>query len=105
MTRLNLTPHLTIPEGYEERRKHQRSHKGQAHFAGTGPGNKSCRECVSWQHTGQYDGKGPKPARCRQFQTLTGKQGPNVPHTAYSCKYFQQNPNPPRLRMFDFRGD
>lgn len=105
MTRLNLTPHLTIPEGYEQRRLHTRSHKGQAHFAGTGPATKSCRECVSWQSIGGYNKDGPKPSPCRKFRELTGKVGAAVPHSAHSCKYFEQHPTPPRLRMFDFGGD
>ncbi len=104
MTTLKITPNLTTPEGIERARQIRRSHKGQAHFAGTGPGNKSCRECVSWQHTGRYSLDGPKPAPCRKFKELTGKPGAEVPHSAWACKYFEQKEKPPKLQRHDFGG-
>lgn len=69
---------------------------GQAHFAGTGPQLKTCRECAYWDHAGLHHyhskrgmfGGAIKPARCRKFQELTGSAGDKVPDDAVACKHF-----------------
>lgn len=68
-----------------------------AHFAGTGPQGKTCRECVFWKHTqydyraknGKYGGQ-IKPAVCGRYRQMTGAEGSKVPDDARACKYFEQ---------------
>jgi hypothetical protein len=74
------------------------THPGMAHFAGTGPHGKTCRECSFWAHT-QYDYRSKngkyageiKPASCKKFRALMHEEGPQIPHMAAACKYFEQN--------------
>jgi hypothetical protein len=63
---------------------------GQAHFCGTGPPGRTCRQCTHWWHDlSGYDHKGfIKPARCRQFTALTNQLGARVPADTPACKYF-----------------
>ena len=71
---------------------------GQAHFAGTGPLLKTCRECAHWDHARAHDYRSKhgmfggmiKPARCRKFKELTGTTGDKVPDDAAACKHFCQ---------------
>ena len=90
MTYIPFPDHLAH-EGHEldVRRKAAMTHKGMAHFAGTGPAGKHCRECVFWQKTGRWFGSGPAPARCGKFQQLTRRPGPSVPHNAHACRHFE----------------
>jgi hypothetical protein len=69
---------------------------GMAHFAGTGPELKTCRECQHWDHGGPHDyyakrgkfGGLIKPARCRKYGALTNAAGDKVPDDAPACKHF-----------------
>lgn len=75
------------------------THKGMAHFAGTGPNGRTCRECIHWDHfNGSYrkgDGRISK-ASCKKFSALTrGEKGHPVPDDAMACKYFDINPAVP----------
>jgi hypothetical protein len=71
---------------------------GQAHFAGTGPKFKTCRDCAHWGHAGAQDyhpkrgkfGGLIKPARCRKYQALTNHIGDKVPDDAAACKHFEE---------------
>jgi len=78
------------------------THPGQAHFAGTGPRGKTCRECTMWAHVkDDYRAKGGKyrglikPAICSKYKQLMREEGPAIPEDAMSCKYFEQNDRPP----------
>lgn len=80
----------------------RQSHPGQAHFAGTGPHGKTCRECVFWNHvTYDYRSKSGKwrglilPANCKKYQQITQKVGDKIPDDAAACKYFDQNSTVP----------
>src|SRR5262249_35011830 len=72
------------------------TYPGQAHFAGTGPKFKTCRECAFWDHKQDYHSKRGKfgglikPARCRKFRTLTNHVGDKIPDDAGACKHFAQ---------------
>lgn len=88
--------HLTEPNPQlaEWQRK---TPNGMAHWAGTGPEGKTCRECEHWQHEKRYYAKRGlqrgtlKPARCRKYKTMmNGQTGGEIPHDARSCKYFAQ---------------
>lgn len=80
----------------------RQSYSGMAHFAGTGPHLKTCRECLFWDHqpfsyrskNGKYSGQ-IKPACCKKYQQITSQIGDAVPDEAAACKYFDENPTPP----------
>jgi hypothetical protein len=59
------------------------SYVGMAHFAGSGPRDRSCCACAHWEGRSNA-----KHAPCRMFEKLTGREGPKVPRHAASCKYF-----------------
>jgi hypothetical protein len=63
---------------------------GQAHFSGTGPPGRACRQCAHWAHEpGDYDSKGYiKPVRCRQFTALTNQLGAKVPAETPACRHY-----------------
>lgn len=83
------------------------THKGMAHFAGTGPAGTFCRGCKFWKESGNvshlyYSSGGKhgarlKPHPCQKFKHLTGSIGPGVPHNARSCKYFDEADKPPPI--------
>lgn len=78
------------------------SHPGMAHFAGTGPYGKTCRECLFFNHgPHDYRAKGGKyrgliePATCGKYRAITLNVGAKIPDDADACKYFDENPGPP----------
>lgn len=90
------------------------THMGQAHFAGTGPDNKTCRECAKWYRkwdTGKasphvYKGRGKgvlylQPAHCNH--PILNKAGNYVPHDALACRLFAQEESPPASTRPDRR--
>lgn len=78
------------------------SFPGMAHFAGTGPRGKTCRECLFWKHgahdyrskAGKYRGL-IEPASCGKYRAITLSEGSKIPDDAASCKYFETNEAPP----------
>ena len=101
---LDLSPHLTRDKNEGLFRA---SHKGMAHFAGTGPSTDlTCRQCKHWREGGvshQYYSSGGKHGAtlkahpCMKFQSLTGSRGPAVPHKACACKYFDESEKAPPI--------
>lgn len=69
---------------------------GMAHWAGTGPEFKTCRECTHFDHGNSYYSKtgmrggGLKPAKCKKYRAMTSQCGGRIPHGTSSCKYFDQ---------------
>jgi hypothetical protein len=76
--------HLTRAYGEDVERRIDLTHRGQAHWAGTGPEGATCASCrLLVQRRG---GKG----RCLQFTRLMrGREGPLIPATAASCKLYE----------------
>lgn len=87
--------------------KRRNTSPGMAHFAGSGPERRTCRECRLWTGCGQdggyYSKKGVhagalKPRACQQYRDLMqGDVGPGVPHHAMACKYFVENADAPPI--------
>lgn len=78
------------------------SHPGMAHFAGTGPRGKTCRECLFFNHgPHDYRAKNGKhrgliePSTCGKYRAITMSLGAKIPDDAQACKYFDENPTPP----------
>lgn len=64
---------------------------GMAHFAGTGPIDKKCGDCVFrgyYRH--EHDAR--KHNGCRKFKSLTGNNGPEVRSDWRACRHFEQKP-------------
>lgn len=100
--------HLTKPnrELYEQMR---RTPNGMAHWAGTGPAGKTCRECRFFEHGWRYYAQGKfhdtelKPAPCAKYRAMmNGKRGGEIPNTTAACRHFEMEPDekriPPRIR-------
>lgn len=89
---------------YHEDRAVGNTHPGMAHFAGTGPDNRTCRECCEWHQLGYYAASnkkhGPtlKPGGCRKYAELMKKEVQKVPHSASVCRWFVENQSPPPIR-------
>jgi hypothetical protein len=85
------------------------THEGQAHAAGSGPTGRTCKECLHWgapggapRHSywsgGSKHGPRLKPHNCGKYRSLMrGVAGPEVPHDAKACKYFEQAESPPSV--------
>ena len=101
---MEVTLHLKPVHGDRMEDLIRKSHPGMAHWAGTGPDDKTCRECISFMQKGHYSasnklhGSRLKDAPCRKFQKMMGKKGNDIPPTASACKFFEQNDRPPTLR-------
>jgi hypothetical protein len=66
------------------------THAGMAHFAGTGPAGKTCRECSLWRFEGyKKTDRKPKNGACEKGL------GARFVYNALACKYFEQNETPP----------
>lgn len=92
-----LTPHMTIAQGDEVARMQAMSVPGIAHWAGSGPEGKTCRECTFWSCSKSYKrNEGQlEPRRCRKFPRLSGGTlGAGVPHDTAACKWFGQAASP-----------
>jgi hypothetical protein len=94
---LSSSAHLT--KGFSNEDQIRRTFAGMAHFAGTGPAGKTCRECVfwNWSREGYYGqkkfGGTLKPQRCLRYSQLSnGRQGETIPSNAQACKYFEPAP-------------
>ncbi len=89
---------------YKEDAAVSKTHPGMAHFAGTGPDRKSCRECSLWMPSGYFaksnkqHGPTLKLGGCRKYKELMKKELKKVPHTAAACRWFDENEKPLPIR-------
>jgi hypothetical protein len=60
----------------------ERSYRGMAHLAGSGPLGATCGRCTHWDFVGSDKG------RCEKYSDLTGRAGRPVPTDASACKYY-----------------
>lgn len=82
-----------------------KTHKGMAHFAGTGPKGETCRTCVHFgmgpldYYAASNKTHGPtlKPAPCAKFKSLMGFKGADIPHHASACSHHRKSENPPPI--------
>lgn len=106
-----FTDHLTMGE---QLRPVRQTSLGQAHFGGTGPEGKTCRECRKWYCVSQeghrkdpeYKGDGGKvlylqPAHCNH--AIANKAYRLIPHDALSCMFFDEADGPPTKSRRDKR--
>ncbi len=76
---------------------------GMAHWTGTGPKGKVCRECVHYVSDARYSANSPghaknqlKPGWCKKTKELQGgMKGPVFPTESKACRHFEESPNPP----------
>lgn len=91
---------LTDPNP-ELSRQQRNTYDGMAHWAGSGPPNKTCRQCREWANAGDYyvGRKTLKNAFCRRYRRMTqATVGGKIPHSAKACKYFEENETPPPIK-------
>ena len=89
-----FTAHLTMEDHLAPIRE---THLGQAHFAGTGPEGKTCRQCFYWQPqrrgtTILYEGDGSVMHLCsgKCCYPILNKADRLIPHEARSCRLFEE---------------
>lgn len=85
--------HLTEPNA-DLAEKRRRTPAGMAFWAGTGPANKTCRECELWKYEprdGYMSGSGLlKESPCEKYARMMNiLAGPKLPYYTPSCKYFE----------------
>ena len=75
---------------------------GMAHWRGSGPKGKVCRECIHYRADRRYTANSPghaknqlMPGDCRKVKALTNLWGPKFPTETAACKHFEENPEPP----------
>lgn len=73
---------------------------GMAHWAGTGPKGTTCRECSLYVFNGYASGKTGKGGvlkngPCQRYLDSMSGTPKRIPFDTPSCKYFEQNDNPP----------
>lgn len=56
---------------------------GMAHFSGTGPHGKRCKQCMHFQPIG-------KKMACEEFIRLTGDRKKSITGKAAACRHFQK---------------
>lgn len=112
LAKSEVSAHLTRPDK-DLADKANATDPGMAHFAGTGPAGKTCRECLQWTGCGasgyysKTGGKGGaiKPRACAKFRDLMrGQVGPAVGHWLRACKYFELNETPPPVTQAGWWG-
>lgn len=84
---VGISRDMTKGHGVERSGQMLRTHKGMAHFAGTGPAGKKCKDCAHFMRSGA----GNKPAPCRKYKQLSewDKVDRKVPMSTAACKYFE----------------
>lgn len=75
----------------------ENSPPGMAHWSGTGPRDKTCRECTRWLARGYSKEGAILDAPCAKYKDMTGRAGARVPARTTSCQFFDQSPNPPAI--------
>ena len=83
-----------------------RTPPGMAHFPGTGPKGRTCRECEHYSNEGRYIAGSPthakgelKLGRCKKYRRMMGNRysGLTFRHNTPSCKYFSEAENIPSI--------
>lgn len=107
-----MTPHLH-EAGFEA--KIAATFIGQAHFAGSGPARRTCRECRFWfimrrpspdadmrpSSPGYYGKKAQRPGELKRAKcnyAIAHKSSRRVPPEAMACRFFDPATNPPAPR-------
>jgi hypothetical protein len=94
-----LTPGMTKPQGDELAWMQEQTRPGMAHWSGSGPKGKTCRDCMFWGVGNKFrrDTWGElRPRQCTKFTRLSGgRRGDGVPHGCWACKYFEARPSSP----------
>lgn len=79
-----------------------RTPPGMAFWAGTGPKDTTCRECILYVlngYTSFKSGKGGtlRNGTCKRYSDSMSGAPQRIPFDTPSCKYFEANPTPPSI--------
>ena len=96
-----LANHMTRPQGAEMAAMQAATAHGMAFWAGSGPEDRTCRECKLWgwyrPHKRTEEGA-LRPRCCAAYRAMNqGVQGGGVPHDIPACKYFRPTDEPPAI--------
>jgi hypothetical protein len=98
-------PHLTAPDP-KFATLEAATVPGMAHWGGTGPTGRTCRECEHWKPDSDEPLKRYKrddagelcDRRCKKFAAMMNNyQGPPVPHSQAACMFFVATARPPSI--------
>ena len=81
--RLGAANMLTDLFDEESERGFRETPRGMAHWAGSGPALRTCRDCV------YFSTKARKKGRCGKFAQMMKKNGPKFGGYMPACKYFE----------------
>ena len=98
-----MNDHLTQPYDNEMARKIRDTPAGMAHWTGTGPKRMTCRMCIFFKFNGHNVAGKMKLGSCLKFKSMTGKKGKNFEHFHASCRFFNENEDPPSVLKSGFR--
>lgn len=103
--------HLTSPHSPEWQARLALTSSGMANWAGTGPANTSCRQCMFWAAKPGYvlttvkrflrlsDGA-LSPRRCQKYTSMMqGVRGDCVPSDTPACNRFAINRDAPPVKL------
>jgi hypothetical protein len=84
---------LTIIDSTLERAEMQTA-PGMAHWAGSGPENAKCGDCIFYGYGYQKTSGDAtrKTSSCGKFWRMTGRHGGSLDKKQIGCKYFEKNP-------------
>jgi hypothetical protein len=85
-----VRPIPTVPTGDRYDAESKYTHKGMAHFAGTGPIGVYCGTCTHYR-------KRPHAAKfvCWKFRYMSKGWGDPIPATALACRHYQERRGQP----------
>jgi hypothetical protein len=71
---MKASPYLT--PGSVDHRTVAETHRGQAHWGGSGPPGSTCRECIFWDGGYGYHASGrPKARSCSKYRVFAMQPG------------------------------
>ncbi len=106
---MQQTMHLTQPYDSDTQDRIKSTPAGMAHWAGSGPENKTCRECKFMLKHGNFSTNAKKnagrlkPVKCAKHESMMGGKGASFDPATSACRFFQQDPEPPSLVQSNWR--
>lgn len=99
---MDTIEHGTIPYNEKMAQYQRETVPGMAHWAGSGPDGKTCRECANCLSSGYYAKRGMgggnlKPIGCSKFAALLQTKPIKFPHEKRACRFFEQSAAPPSI--------
>lgn len=102
---MDQTPHLKSVFDERMTKLIRNTRPGMAHWSGSGPQGKSCRECIHFESQGYFSAShrftpgALKPGKCKRFKKMTGTAGAAFSGNTLCCRFFEENEKAPTPRI------